>query len=91
MDFDDALGDRVVAATGAQRGLAAFVIHDGEADAVGLRAAGSGRRLVALPIYLPSMLVSSSVMDRASSGSPVMWAMLRRRVISSGLRSSLSS
>ena len=38
--------------------------------------------------YLPSMLVSSSVMVRASSGRPVMWAMLRRRVVSSGFRSS---
>ena len=38
-----------------------------------------------LAIYLPSMLVSSSVMDRASSGSPVMWAMLRRRVDQFGL------
>ena len=34
--FDDALGDRVVAATRAQRGLPALVIHYGEADAVGL-------------------------------------------------------
>ena len=53
--FDDALGDRVVAATGAQRGLAAFVIHDGEADAVGLWSGrgcsglnGSGRHLFTL-------------------------------------------
>ena len=33
--FDDALGDGVVAAAGAERGLSAFVLDDAEADAVG--------------------------------------------------------
>ena len=52
--LDDALGDGVVAAAGAQRGLAAFVVHDGEADAVGFRSGcgcsgldGSGGHLLA--------------------------------------------
>src|SRR3984957_7482468 len=35
--FDNALGDCIVAATGAQRGLPAFVIDDAEADAVDFR------------------------------------------------------
>src|SRR5271157_678867 len=123
--LDDALGNRIVAASSAERGFSALVVDDGEADAVGLwpgcRGSGlnsRGRHSVAFPqrlkpqsnsflcgtsklvpfpnpvsrtgVHLPSMLVNSSVMDRASSGSPVMWAMLRRRQISSGFTSSLS-
>ena len=44
---DDALGDGVVAAAGAERGLAAAVVEHGQADAVGLRL-GCGVAVVAI-------------------------------------------
>ncbi len=52
--FDDALGDGVVAAAGAERGLAAFVLDDGEADAVGF---GFWRLVVVAIIFPPWCLV----------------------------------
>ena len=83
--FDDALGDGVMAATGAQSGLAAFVVDDAQSNAVCFRFGGRcGRH------YFPSIVLNSSVTERASSGSPSRWLMLRRRVISSGFKSSLS-
>ena len=46
---DDALGDGVVAAAGAQRGLAAAIVEHGQADAVGLGLVEwRGRHLLAL-------------------------------------------
>src|SRR3984893_9138375 len=88
--FDDALGDGVMAAAGAQSGLSAFVVNYGQADMVRLwfrRFWFSSRRS---RHYLPSMVLNSSVTERASSGSPSRWLMLRSRVISSGFRSSFS-
>ncbi len=66
---DDALGDGVVAAAGAQRGLAAAIVEHGESDAVRLRLRACGACVVA--IYLPSWEMISSVMERASIGSPL--------------------
>ncbi len=66
---DDALGNRVVAAAGAQCGLAAAIVEDGQSDAVGLRCWGWRCGVVA--IYLPSWEMISSVMERASMGSPL--------------------
>ena len=65
---DDALGNCVVAAAGAQRGLAAAIVEDGQAQCgwSSVRACWS----VVVAIYLPSMVMSSSVTDRASSGRP---------------------
>src|SRR5580704_18062827 len=83
--FDNPLGNGIVAATGAQGSLAALVINNGESNAVGFGfSSRRGRH------YLPSMVLNSSVTDRASSGRPSRWLMLRSFVISSGLRSSLS-
>src|SRR5579872_859889 len=89
--FDDALGNGIVATTSTERSFTALIVDDCEADAVGLRfwsPGFSGWR--GSHFYLPSILVNSSVTERASSGRPSRWAMLRRRAISSGVRSSLS-
>ena len=89
---DDALGDCVVAAAGAQRGLAAAVVENGQANAVGLRcgrgcgSAGGGRHLFALHGH-------EFVGDRARVERQAVNVRdaARARVTSSGLMSSLSS
>src|SRR5713101_2113766 len=65
--LDNALGNGIVAASGAQRGLAALVTQDFEADAVGLLRRSRGNRGCA---HKPSCRTMSSVTVRASSGSP---------------------
>jgi len=84
--FDDALRNCIVAAASAEGSLPALVVDNTQANAMLF---GSAVGVVA--IYLPSMVLSSSVTERASSGSPSRWLMLRSRVVSSGFRSSLSS
>src|SRR6266508_4162855 len=81
--LEDPLGDRVVAAAGAQGGLRSPVLDHGQAEPVHLRA-GAGRRSALGHGYLPSMPRISSVTERASSGRPLTWAMLRRGGASSG-------
>ena len=66
---DDALGNCVVAAAGAERGLASAIVQDSESDAVGLL--WLGRRRGCSRHYLPSWEMISSVMERASMGSPL--------------------
>ncbi len=66
----DALGNGVVSAAGAQRGLAPLIIHNLQPDAVdflGRRSAGDRR---GCRTHLPSCLTISSVTVRASSGRP---------------------
>src|SRR5262249_56086868 len=63
--FDHALGDGVVAAAGAQRGLTPLIVEDLEAQAVDLP---GGRRDGGA--HLPSWRMTSSVTVRASSGRP---------------------
>ena len=70
---DDALGDGVVAAAGAQRRLAAAIVKTVSPMRLvfGRSACSRGRHLDAL------LVTNSSVMVRASIGSPLKWAMLR--------------
>src|ERR1700721_4122389 len=53
--FDNALGNSIVAATGAERGLSALVIDDAEADAVDFRSGSfwfwGGRGRFLLPLH----------------------------------------
>ena len=89
--IDDAFRNRVMSAAGAQRGLAAAIIDDLQSDAIRLRSRSRVGVLVGVvPIYLPSIIMSSSVTDRASIGKPWMWQIDRNRVISSGLISSFN-
>src|SRR5580704_11209347 len=67
---NDALGNRVVAASGAQCGLAAAIVEDGKPDSIRL-GCGLGRRRGCGRHYLPSWEMMSSVMERASIGSPL--------------------
>ena len=63
--FDDALGNRVMAAARAQRGLSAFIAQNLQPQTVyflGRRRQGGA--------HFPSCLITSSVTVRASSGSP---------------------
>ena len=55
-----------MAAAGAQGRLAAAVVNNGKSDTIGFRR----RRSCVVAIYLPSMLMISSVTERASIGSP---------------------
>ena len=63
--LDDALGDGVVAAAGAQRRLTAFIVENFQPEAVDLFGRGSGGGA-----HLPSWRITSSVTVRASSGRP---------------------
>src|SRR5580700_2044853 len=83
--FDDALGNGVVTAAGAQGCLSPLVVKNTQTDAITLRFCRYGRH------YFPSIVLNSSVTERASSGRPSRWAMLRSRVVSSGFKSSFSS
>ena len=65
--LDNALGNGIVAASGAERGFAALVTQHLEADAVGLLRRRRGNRRRA---HKPSCRTMSSVTVRASSGSP---------------------
>ena len=66
---DDALGDGVVAAAGAERRFAAAIFNDRKADVVDLGAWRSCS--CGCHFYRPSLVANSSVMVRASIGSPL--------------------
>src|SRR6516165_8544042 len=63
--FDDTLGDGIMAAAGTERGLAALIFQNLQAQAVDLF--GARRHSGA---HLPSCRITSSVTVRASSGRP---------------------
>ena len=66
---DDALGNGVVAAAGAERRLAALYSITVKPMRL-VFGAGAGLSGVVVAIYFPSMVMSSSVTERASSGRP---------------------
>src|ERR1700694_3969499 len=65
--FEDSLRDCIVAAARAESGLAALVVENRSSDAFCLWSR-SGRRRSGH--YFPSMVMISSVTERASSGKP---------------------
>src|SRR5436853_4900155 len=63
--IDDALRNSIVTAAGAQGGFAAAIVEDCQANTICLRGGGTGR--CSGHCYLPSMVMISSVTERASS------------------------
>ncbi len=63
--FDDALGNGVVATTSAERGFAALIVEDAEADAVGLRSGAGVGSAVGVVAILLALHAGQFVGDRA--------------------------